>query len=97
MVELNFTNDDQTRHYIKGATITGSEVFVAKNGREIVHVQVTQMTNQAADMADAVDFSWTYDPTDKSRITVHAWTENAGTDRIAATSAVTVSVCAWTI
>ncbi len=71
---------------------TGSAQIRLGLQREPKHVDISLIASTGADAAKAVSFSWEKDADLDDAVNIYAWKENLGTDRVAATSAVTVSI-----
>lgn len=94
MVELNFQNNDQTRHWAH-TRVTASQTFRVKNGRPVIHVDAN-VKGLAASAGNQVQHTWTHDPEDHTKFTLYAWKDDGAGGRIAATVEEELSVIAWT-
>lgn len=73
-------------------SVTGSLAVKIPVPRDILTAQTTLSTSSATDAAKAVQLTHVISG---DTLTIYAWKEDSGTDRVAATAAVTVDVLAF--
>lgn len=92
--KLDRSKTDASR-YSKVVSVTGSLEITTAEGRPFESVHHSLKTSSASVAAAAVQITHEINPATPHIATIHCWKEDSGTDRVAATSAVDVSVLAF--